>query len=138
MTTDQAVALYLQVTGDIRTLWFSFGAVTVLFLGWLLAKREPLRLAQRLALTIGWFASAGYLASALTNRYILVTALVADISKLQQTSELVKAISSLAARYTAHTVFVHGAVGAISVAAMLLVWTNLAVGLSSGTKRGDA
>ena len=138
MTNEQAVALYFQLTGDIRTLWFAFGGLAVLFVGWLLTRKDRLRAAQRLALTIGWFASAGYLASALTNRYTLLTALVGDIAKYQQTSELMKAISSLSSTYPTHTVFVFGAVGAISFAAMLLVWSNIALAQGSGSKQSDA
>lgn len=126
MTADQSIALYLQLTADIRSLWFAFGGLAVLFVGWLLARKEGLRVSQRLALTIGWFACAGYLASALNNRYILVNAVIADAAKLPPASELASAIASLSAVYSAHTVFVLGAVGALSLAAMLLVWTNVA------------
>jgi hypothetical protein len=62
MTPEQLISLYFQITSDIRSLWFSFGGVTVLITGWLLSRKNALRVTQRLALSIGWLSVTGYVA----------------------------------------------------------------------------
>ena len=94
MTQEQAISLYLQLTGDIRSLWFAFGGLAVVVAGWLLARKRPIGASQRLALTIGWLSASGYLGSAIMSRYRLAAALVAEVKSANPQSAVTKAIAA--------------------------------------------
>ena len=127
MSQEQLFALYMQLTGDLRSLWFAFGGLTVVIAGWLLSRKQMLRASQRIALSIGWLSATGYLGSALTSRYRLLAAVATDIGALPSQSGIARAIGEGKGYYEHASVFVFGALGAISVAAMVLIWTNVAV-----------
>jgi hypothetical protein len=124
---EQLIQLYLQLTGDVRSLWFAFGAVTVIIAGWLLARKRALGTAQRMALSIGWFSVTGYVGSSLMNRYRLLAAVVSDIAKAESPSSVTAAIAEASRFYEHHEVFVYGSLAALSVGAILLIWSNIAV-----------
>ena len=126
MSSEQAISLYLQLTNDIHTYWGAFGALTVLILGWLLSRKTALRFSQRVALTIGWFAASGYLGSSLMNRYRLVAALARDVDTLKSDISLLKAIAEYGPVYQHYETIVWTSFGAISIGALLLIWTNVA------------
>lgn len=126
MNTDQAISLYLKLTGDIHAYWAAFGALTVLIAGWLLAGKTRLRLSQRLALTIGWFAASGYLASGLMNRYSLVSALAQDMKVVKPEMRVLSAIAELGPLYLHYETIVWTSFGAVSIGALLLIWTDVA------------
>lgn len=46
MTPEQAISLYMQLTGDIHAYWVAFGAVAVLIVGWLLSRKVKLELTR--------------------------------------------------------------------------------------------
>jgi hypothetical protein len=127
MTSDQAIALYLTLTRDIHSYWAAFGALIVLTTGWMLSRTSPLRIGQRLALTIGWFAASGYLGSSLTNRYWLLSLLTKDAQEIHANGKLLAAIVELGAIYQHYETIVWSSFGAISIGAMYLVWSNVAV-----------
>jgi LPXTG-motif cell wall-anchored protein len=135
MTQEQSISLYLQLTGDIRSLWFAFGGLAVVVAGWLLARKHALGASQRLALTIGWLSASGYLGSALMNRYRLAAALVAEVKSGNPQSAVAKAIAAGSDLYEHYDLFVWGSLGAISVAAMLLIWSNVAVQVENPSAR---
>jgi hypothetical protein len=126
MSPEQAISLYLQLTNDIHGYWAAFGALTVLILGWLLSRKRLLRFGQRVALTIGWFAASGYLGSSLMNRYRLVAAVAKDVETLKSDGHLLKAIAELGPLYQHYETFVWTSFGAISIGALVLIWTNVA------------
>jgi hypothetical protein len=127
MPQDQLVQLYLQLTSDIRSLWFGFGGLTVVVAGWLLSRKRKLDLSQRLALTIGWLGATGYLGSSLMNRYRLTSAVVADIKGTSPQAGLVMAIAEASPLYEHYSIFVWGSLTAICIGALLLIWSNIAV-----------
>ena len=126
MSLEQAISLYLQFTNDIRAYWVAFGALIVLILGWILSRKTSLRFSQRVGLTIGWFAASGYLASSLMNRYRLVAALAQDIEKVKSDISVLKAISEFGPIYQHYETIVWTSFGAISIAALVVIWTNVA------------
>jgi hypothetical protein len=126
MTPEQAISLYMQLTGDIHAYWVAFGAVAVLIVGWLLSRKAKLQLSQRVSLTIGWFAAAGYLGSSLMNRYRLVSALAQDVETLKSDIGVLKVIAELSPIYQHYETIVWTSFGAISIGALLLIWTNVA------------
>ena len=127
MSQDQLVQLYLQLTSDIRSLWFGFGGLTVVVAGWLLSRKRPLTTSQRLALSIGWLGASGYLGSSLMNRYRLASAVVVDIKGTNSQVGLLKAIAEASPLYEHYSIFVWGSLGAICIGALLLIWSNIAV-----------
>ena len=131
MNAEQAISLYLKLTGDIHAYWAAFGALTVLIVGWLLAGKARLRVSQRVALTIGWFAASGYLASSLMNRYSLVSALAQDMKALPE-MRVLHAITELGPLYLSYQTIVWTSFGAISIGTLLLVWTDVARQTSQG------
>ncbi|MCW8963384.1 MAG: hypothetical protein OQL16_06260 [Gammaproteobacteria bacterium] len=126
MDQDRAIDLYLTLTDAIHNYWLGFGAVTVLFIGWLLYKPTPLLPMHRIGLTIGWFGATGYLGSSLMNRYNLLAALSRDIVKMVNKSEFLQSISELGPIYQHYETIVWSSFGFISVGAMILIWTNIA------------
>ena len=126
MSPEQAISLYMQLTGDIHAYWVAFGALTVLIAGWLLSRKAKLRLSQRLALTIGWSAASGYLGSSLMNRYRLVSALSNDVQALQSDIGVLKVVAELSPLYQHYETIVWSSFSTISVGALLLIWTNIA------------
>jgi hypothetical protein len=132
MSSEQAISLYLQLTNDIHAYWGAFGALTVLILGWLLSRKTTLRFSQRIALTVGWFAAAGYLGSGLMNRYRLVAALAQDVETLKSGTRLLKVIAETGPLYQHYETIVWTSFGAISIGALVLIWTNIAHHPSSG------
>lgn len=126
MSPEQAIALYMQLTDDIHAYWVAFGALTVLIVGWLLSRNTTLRFSQRISLTIGWFAASGYLGSSLMNRYRLVSALSQDVQALKSDIGVLKVISELSPLYQHYETIVWASFGAISIGALLLIWTDVA------------
>jgi len=126
MSPEKAISLYLQLTSDIHTYWGAFGALTVLILGWLLSRKTKLRFSQRVALTIGWFAASGYLGSSLMNRYRLVAALAQDVEAIKSDTSVLRAIAELGPLYQHYELIVWTSFGAISIGALVLIWTNVA------------
>lgn len=127
MSPEEAVSLYLRLTNDIHAYWAAFGAVTVLIVGWLLSRKTGLRFGQRVALTIGWFAVTGYLGSSLMNRYRLVAALSEDVQTLKSTRNLLRAIAELGPIYQHYETIVWTSFGLLSLAAVFLIWSNVAL-----------
>ena len=123
---DRAIDLYLTLTDTIHNYWIGFGAITVLFIGWLLYKPNSLLPAQRIGLTIGWFGATGYLGSSLMNRYNLLAALSRDIAAMEKKTELLQSISELGPIYQHYESIVWMSFGFISLGAMILIWTNIA------------
>lgn len=132
MSPEEAVSLYLRLTNDIHAYWAAFGAVTVLIVGWLLSRKTSLRLGQRVGLTIGWFAATGYLGSSLMNRYRLVAALSQDVQALKSSGSLLQAIAELGPIYQHYEIIVWTSFGLLSLAAMLLIWSNVAIERAPG------
>jgi hypothetical protein len=132
MSPDEAVSLYLRLTNDIHAYWGAFGAVTVLIVGWLLSRKTDLRFGQRVALTIGWFAATGYLGSSLMNRYRLVAALSEDVQALKSGRRVLRAIAELGPIYQHYETIVWTSFGLLSVAAMLLIWSSVAIERAPG------
>jgi len=116
----------MQLTSDIHAYWVAFGALTVLIVGWLLSRKAKLRFSQRVSLTIGWFAASGYLGSSLMNRYRLVSALSKDVQTLKSDIGVLKVIAELSPLYQYYETIVWTSFGAISLGALLLIWTNVA------------
>jgi len=127
MKPEEAISLYLRLTNDIHAYWVAFGAVTVLIVGWLLSRKTGLRCGQRVALTIGWFAATGYLGSSLMNRYRLVAALSEDAQVLKSSGSLLRAIAELGPIYQHYETIVWTSFGLLSIAAVLLIWSNVAI-----------
>ena len=127
MSSEEILSFYLQLTDDIHTYWVSFGALTTLIVGWLLSRKRGIRIGQRLALTIGWFAAAGYLGSSLMNRYRLVAALSQDARDRPSIENVLNVVTELSGIYRHYEIIVWTSFGLISFAAMLLVWSNLVV-----------
>src|SRR4249920_1951968 len=125
MSSEQVISLYLQLTSDIHTYWGAFGALAILMVGWLLTRKTTLRFSQRVALTIGWFAASGYLGSSLMNRYRLVAALAQDASALKSEINVLKLIGELGPLYQHYETIVWTSFGAISIGALVLIWTNV-------------
>ena len=134
MSGEHAISLYLQLTGDIHAYWVAFGALTILVTGWLLTRKAKLGISQRAALTIGWFAGAGYLGSGLMNRYRLVAALSSDVKKIKSDLGMLQVIAELSPIYQHYEVIVWASMAAISVGALLLIWSNVATQPSQSTK----
>jgi hypothetical protein len=128
MEQDRAIDLYLLLTDTIHSYWLGFGAITVILVGWTLSRKTGLRFAQRIALTIGWFASAGYLGSGLMNRYKLVAALTQDIQSLESQSKMLEEIEKLSPIYQQYETLVWSSFGFISMGVLILIWTNVASG----------
>lgn len=126
MNQDRAIDLYLTLTGTIHNYWLGFGAITVLFIGWLLYKPKSLLPVQRIGLTIGWFGATGYLGSSLMNRYNLLASLSRDIAKMENRTEFLQTISELGPIYQHYETIVWTSFGFISLGAMILIWTNIA------------
>ena len=135
MSTQDFLSFYLQLTDDIHTYWVSFGALTTLIVGWLLSRKTGIRIGQRMALTIGWFTAAGYLGSSLMNRYRLVAALSQDVKARPSSENVLSMIAELSGIYRHYEVIVWTSFGLISFAAMLLIWSNLAVHGENGEKK---
>lgn len=125
MEQDRAIDLYLVLTDTIHSYWLGFGALTVIIVGWALSRRADLKLAQRIALTIGWFASAGYLGSSLMNRYKLVAALTEDVKDLEKKGRVLEEIEKLGPIYQHYETLVWSSFGFISVGVLMLIWTNV-------------
>jgi len=130
MNTDKAASLYLELTSDIHAYWAAFGAVTVLSVGWLLSRKTRLRSAQRVGMTIGWFAAASYLASSLINRYRILKALLNDVSaligkKAIPDSHLIQALTEYQGAYQHYGTIVWTSFGLISFGVLFLIWSNL-------------
>ena len=125
MDSTQAISLYLQLTDDVHVYWASMGGLIVLIVGWILTRNESLGAGQRIALTIGWFAAAGYLASSLTNRYHLLAALSLDIASGELEQRTLQVIAELSPIYALSGTIVWTSFGTISLGAMLLIWTNI-------------
>src|SRR5262245_42608298 len=126
MSSEQVISLHLQLTHDIHAYWGAFGALTVLILGWLLSRKTALRFSQRVVLTMGWFAASGYLGSSLMNRYRLAAALVEDVQKIRSETSVLKAIAEAGPLYQHYETIVWTSFGAISIGALVLIWTNVA------------
>jgi len=130
MTAEQAISLYLRLTDDIHTYWGAIGAVSVLLLGWMMTRKAPLRLAQRIALTVGWLGAAGYLGSSVMNRYRLLLALTQDVEKLRQATpaadlSLLRALTEFSSVYANYEILVWTSLGVISLGMLVLLWTNV-------------
>jgi hypothetical protein len=126
MTPDQAISLYLKLTSDIHTFWAAFGALFVLIIGWMLSRKSPLQSAQRFALSIGWLSAAGYLGSSLMNRYALVTALAQDLAAMKSDLQVLRTVADLGPLYANYRQIVWVAMGALALAALVLIWSNVA------------
>lgn len=126
MTSEQAISLYLKLTNDIHAYWGAFGALVTVIVGWLLSRKERPSLSQRIALTVGWFAAGGYLASSLMNRYQLVYALSQDLSG--QTLNVLNAVANLGPLYKHYEEIVWLSFGLISLAAIFLIWSHAVFG----------
>jgi hypothetical protein len=125
MEQDRAVDLYLALTDTIHSYWLGFGAITVILVGWVLSRNTSLKLSQRVALTIGWFSSAGYLGSSLMNRYKLVSAHIQDIQVLENKNRVLEVVERLDPIYQHHETLVWTSFGFISLGVMVLIWTNV-------------
>nr|CAP47636.1 putative integron gene cassette protein [uncultured bacterium] len=132
MSSEEILSLYLRLTDDIHTYWVSFGALTALIVGWLLSRKKKVRFGQRIALSIGWFAAAGYLGASLMNRYRLVSALSQDVKSRTPGENVLTVIAELGGVYQGYEVIVWTSFGLISCAAMLLIWSNLAFHRENG------
>ena len=133
MTQDQLVQLYLQLTNDIRSLWFGFGGLAVVVAGWLLSRKRLLSASQRIALSIGWLGASGYLGSSLMNRYRLTLAVVQDLKGASAHSGIAKAVVDASPLFENYSLFVWSSLGAICIAALLLIWSNIAVQVEEKT-----
>ena len=129
MEPDRAIDLYLTLTDTIHSYWIGFGAITAILVGWVLSRTSKLRFSQRVALTIGWFASAGYLGSSLMNRYKLVAALTQDIQGLGKNSRVLVEIEKLGPIYQQFETLVWSSFGFISFGLLVLIWSNVVVSL---------
>ena len=125
MDQDRAIDLYLTLTDTIHSYWLGFGALTVIIIGWLLYKPQPLLPAQRIGLTIGWFSATGYLGSSLMSRYNLLAALSRDIANMEDKTEFLLTISELGPIYQHYETIVWTSFGFISLGALILIWTNI-------------
>ena len=137
MTPEQAISLYLKLTSEIHTFWAAFGALFVLIVGWMLTRKSPLQSAQRFALSIGWLSAAGYLGSSLMNRYALVMALAQDLVAMKSDLQVLKTVADLGPLYANYPQIVWVAIGALAIAALLLIWSNVATPRLD-TSKGDA
>ena len=106
--------------------------MSVLILGWLLSRKTTLRFGQRVALTVGWFAASGYLGSSLMNRYRLVAAVARDVQALKSDTNILEAIAEVGLLYQHYETIVWTSFGAISIGALVLIWTNVAHPSSDG------
>ncbi len=127
MNSEQAISLYLELTDDVHAYWAALGGLIVLIVGWIISRKRLLSSGQRVALTIGWFAAAGYLASSLMNRYQLLAALSKDVAGWNPDIGILVIIAEFSPIYGHFETIVWTSFGIVSLGAMLLIWTNVAI-----------
>ena len=130
MTEQQALDLYFNLTESIHAYWGAFGAVAIVLFGWVLSRKKAINVSQRIALSIGWFASAGYLSSSLMGKYRLLNALVKDIQSLQLSSHLTKTnllseITKYSTAYEYYELLVWSSSCFITLGILFVLWSNL-------------
>jgi len=130
MTEQQALDIYLNLTDSIHTNWGAFGAVAIVLFGWVLSSNKQINISQKIALSIGWLAAAGYISSSLMGKYRLLNALVKDIEELQRNSQLTKTnilneITEFSSAYASYEIIVWSSFGFITFGIFTVIWSNL-------------
>jgi len=130
MEPSSAISIFLNITKDINTNWGAFAVFATVVTGWMLSAKSRMSVAQKLALTIGYFVVTSYIISKILSRYRLLKALIKDVSSLQKNSNewnlsIISEITKYGWAYDHYNAIVWTSFGLISILFLWLIWSGI-------------